>query len=119
MTPSYWNINNQDILILRDLYRLKKDLSQEPVMEKRRQLWTNHASLKSQRPMILAETQGVLDELIPLSTLVCQEDWARQLERGLRDLIFRCQYVRDDYVVEPRIEYLWDVQVGDLGVERI
>jgi hypothetical protein len=58
----------------------------------------------------------VLDELIPVTRLRCQEEWARGLEHDLRELIFRYEKVRDDFVVEPRIEYLWEVNTGDFGV---
>ena len=106
-----------DIRILRGLFQRKRELANDPVMTERRQLWTQHASLQPKRPMILAETGGVLDELVPLTTLQCQADWARNLERGLRDLIFRCKQVNDDWVVEPRITWQWDVTIGDYGVK--
>jgi hypothetical protein len=112
-----WPANPLDIRILRDLYRQKRELAQDPVMEERRRLWLDHASLRSRRPMILAETQGVLDELVPLASLRCTEAWARSLERGLRELIFRCRSVGDDYVVEPRLEIPWQVTIGDFGVQ--
>jgi hypothetical protein len=67
--------------------------------------------------MILAETCGVLDELVPLSTLQCQEAWAREIERNLRELIFRCEQVNDDWVVEPRITWQWEVAIGDYGMQ--
>jgi hypothetical protein len=112
-----WSVNPKDIVILRELYKQKRELAGNPVMEKRRQLWTRLASLNQQRPMILAETQGVPNELVPLSLLRCQEPWARELERNLRELIFRVKEVRDDYVVEPWIEYRWDVTLSNYGVE--
>lgn len=114
-----WPINPDDIRILRGLFQRKRELAQDPVMAERRQLWTDHASLRSQRPMILAETQGVVDELVPISTLQCREEWAQKLERGLRELIFRCEQVQDDFVVEPWIEYQWEVTIGDFGVETV
>jgi hypothetical protein len=109
--------NPSDIRILRGLLQRKKEIADDPIMADRRQLWRQHASLQPQRPMILAETCGVLDELVPLSTLQCQEDWARGLERSLRELIFRCEQVNDDWVVEPRIPWQWDVTIGDYGVQ--
>jgi hypothetical protein len=112
-----WNTNSRDIDILRQLYRRQCEIAQDPIMEARKRLWREHASLKSLRPMFLAETQGVLDELVPLASLQCQEPWARDLERGLRDLIFRYEHVRDDYVVEPWINIAWAVTAGDYGVE--
>src|SRR3972149_1581655 len=103
--PLNSNPNQADIRILRALFQRKKEITQDQVMAERRQLWAQHASLRPQRPMILAETCGVLDELVPLSSLQCQEEWARAIERGLRELIFRCEQVNDDWVVEPRITW--------------
>ncbi len=111
------NIHPTDIEILRDLFRQKRDIAQDPVMQTRKQLWSDHAALNSRRPMILAETSGVLDQIIPLSSLRCTGEWARRLERELRELIYRSEHVRDDHVVEPWIEYAWEVTIGDYGVE--
>jgi hypothetical protein len=94
-------------------------------MKERRDLWTRLATWKNgsgtqmTRPMILAETQGVLDELVPLSTLRCQEEWARQMERGLLELIFRVEQVKDDWVVEPWLEFGWFISTSSFGVERV
>ncbi len=110
------NPNPSDIRILRSLFQRKKELAQQPAMAERREAWTQHAALQPPRPMILAETGGVLDELVPLSSLRCQEEWARAMERNLRELIFRCEQVGDDWVVEPRITWQWEVTIGDYGV---
>jgi hypothetical protein len=109
--------DKNDIQILRSLFQKKKEIAQNSVMSERRELWTQHASLSPQRPMILAETGGVLDELVPLASLQCKETWAREMERSLRELIFRCEQVNDDWVVEPRITWQWDVTIGDYGVQ--
>ena len=57
MTEMYsWPINPQDIEILRGLVQRKREIAQDPVMEERKQLWTRHAALDGQRPLLLAET---------------------------------------------------------------
>jgi hypothetical protein len=109
-------VNERDIEILRGLLERKREIAADPVMGERKALWLRHASLDSQRPMILAETSGVLDETVPLSTLQCEAPWARSMERGLRDLVFRYEYVQDDSVVLPWIQYGWFVDLGDFGV---
>ncbi len=122
MSPTPWPVDGNDLTILRGLYKRQREIAQDPAMQERRRLWARHAALNSDRadtgarPMILAETGGVLDELIPLSTLRCQADWARQMERELRELIFRHEHVRDDFVVLPWIQYGWRVEIGDFGV---
>ena len=117
MDTHLWPINADDISILRDLFKRQREIAQDPVMDERKQLWTRLAALDSARPMILAETGGVLDELIPLSTLRCKAEWARRMERGLRELIFRYKHVRDDFVILPWIQYGWFVDIGDFGVK--
>lgn len=112
-----WPLIDSDIRILRGLYVRKREMAADPVMADRAELWTRHASLDSRRPMILAETGGVLDELVPVSVLQCEAPWARQMERSLRELVFRYEHVRDDYVIEPWIQYGWAVEIGDFGVQ--
>ena len=111
-----WNILQEDLLVLRDLVKRQREISQDPIMEERRSLWLHHTALDSQRPMILAETSGVRDEVVPVSALQCREEWPRAMERGLRELIFRYEQVRDDLVIEPRIKVGWQITVGDFGV---
>jgi hypothetical protein len=112
-----WETYPNDIKVLRDLYKRQKELAQDPIMAERKQLWKQHNARKSMRVMFLAETSGVIDECVPVSTLVCQAEWARALERGLRDMLFRHTHVRDDYVVEPWINIAWDVSASDYGME--
>ena len=110
-------VQNEDIKMLRKLYRRQREIAADPVMDERRNQWLKHGALKGERPMILAETGGVLDELIPLNSLRCEEPWARQLERDLREVIFRFKNGGDDYVVQPYIDYGWEVDIGDFGVQ--
>ncbi len=112
-----WPVDPHDIHILRGLYLRQREAACDPVMQTRKRQWIEHAALRSLRPMILAETQGVLDELVPLASLRCHEPWARELERPLRELVFRYESVGDDFVVEPWINIPWDVDLGDFGVE--
>ena len=112
-----WPVIDADIHILRELTKRKREIAQDPIMAERKRLWLRHAALDGERPMILAETVGVLDELVPLSTLRCEAPWAREMERGLRDIVFSYEHVKDDAVVEPWIQYGWAVTIGEYGVE--
>jgi hypothetical protein len=112
-----WTVDPQDVTLLRDLYRRQRDIAQDPIMQVRKSQWKAHSALQSFQPMFLAETQGVLDELIPLKSLQCHEPWARGIERQLRDLIFRYEHVGDDYVVEPWINIGWQIETGNYGFD--
>jgi len=111
-----WQVSDHDIAVLRGLTTRKREMAQDPVMAERAELWTRHAALEAPRPMVLAETGGALDELVPISSLRCRAPWARQMERGLRELVFRYEHVHDDFVIQPWIDYGWAVEIGDFGV---
>ena len=114
---AHWELSGSDREALRRLAERKREIAEDPVMGERRRLWIKHASLQGERPMILAETQGLLPEVMPDSALRCDAGWARDLERKLRLEIFQYEHVGDDYVVEPWIDCHWRVTIGDYGVE--
>lgn len=116
MTDQEAKIMPEDRKILRDLARRIAEIAADPVMDERRQLWLDHASLDSHRPMILAEIGGVLDELVPREVCQCSEDWARGVERGLRSRIFVHEEVGDDSVITASVRYNWNVNIGNYGV---
>ena len=116
MSPAEQTIGPTDRRVLRDLAHRVAEIAADPVMDQRRRLWTRHASLESERPMILAETGGVLNELIPESEYLCTGDAARGLERGFRNTIFRHEQVNDDGVTTATINCNWHVSIGDYGV---
>lgn len=66
--------------------------------------------------MVLAEPGGVLEEVVPISSRQCRDAWARKVELRLREDIFRCEHVRDDFVAEPYFNLNWRVSVGNYGV---
>jgi len=116
-TQTRWPLVQSDRDTLRRLAARIAGAAEDPVMAERRRLWYRHAARDGERPMILAETQRVLPELVPQAKLTCQAGWARALERQFRETIFRYEQVRDDYVVEPWINCPWKIELGDFGVE--
>ncbi|MFL7868772.1 MAG: hypothetical protein AB8I58_08090 [Anaerolineales bacterium] len=90
----------QDRKILRDLARQVAEIADDPVMEERRQLWSEHNSLRSSRPMMLVFPEGSWIELIPQNSLQCQSEWARAAEMRLRQMIYTYDHFQDDTVVE-------------------
>ncbi len=105
-----------DITILRNLAKRIREISETPINLERREAWYALGDLNARRPMILAETVGVPEEVVPSASLQCKEDWARQIENGFRHTIFSFEQVQDDHVVEPYISYGWNVSLGDYGV---
>lgn len=107
---------NKDTDILRGLADHVAAFSSDPANIERRDQWKKINSLKGERPMLLVETGGVIDEVIPISSLVCEADWARGMERGLRNAIFCTEVVRDDHVMEPRFTYNRIINSTDFGM---
>jgi hypothetical protein len=88
-----------DRSILRDLARRIAEIAADPVMADRRRLWTDHNSLRSERPMMLIFPEGSWVELIPDKTLACESDRARDIEIRLRQQIYTYEHFVDDTVV--------------------
>jgi hypothetical protein len=112
-----WKIVPSDLEILRRLAHRQAEISEAPDNIERRRLWLLHNSLRGQRPMLLAETGGVLNEFLAGVEFECQEEWARGLERELRLRILQYERVGDDAVVEPYVNVGWRVDVSDYGLE--
>ncbi len=109
------SILRSDDQIIRDLTKRIAEIAHDPVMEERRKLWHKHAAFDGDRPMVLAEHGGVQD-IIPESRLKCSGERARGIEQGLRHTIFRFEEVGDDHVVEPYVDYNWEVSNDGYGV---
>ena len=109
----------KDVEILRGLAERKAGIASEPVNLERRDLWYSHDVGGSGRPMVLAEIQGVLDETLPDSMLQCGDAWARSVERNLRNQIYEFEVLKDDHVAEPYYDLIWQVEIGNYGVEPV
>ncbi|MHB9131391.1 MAG: hypothetical protein ACYDBB_09915 [Armatimonadota bacterium] len=111
-------VSAKDKALLRQLGARIVEIAADPVMAERRRLWKKLNALEAERPMILTETGGVLDQTTPVCTLQCEGEWARGVERGLRDKIFYYEQVGDDMVIEPRITYGHVVHQTNYGVQE-
>ena len=93
-------VPSKDHHVLRDLAKQVAEISADSIMEERRQLWTMHNSLRSERPMMLIFPEGAWVELIPDKNLTCEDELARSLEMRLRQTIYTYTHFQDDTVVE-------------------
>jgi len=116
-THPQWKIIPSDLKIIRELAKRVLEISHEPVNEERRRLWYKHNSLQSTRPLVLVESGIALGDLVPGSSCLCQEGWARGLEHGFRRTIYHYEHINDDFVVEPYINCNWNVSVSNYGVD--
>lgn len=71
-----------------------------PEQEEKRKLWEEHTSLQGNRPMVFVHPDGSWAELLPQSSLECEEGYSRELEYHLRQRLIRALYLPDDVPVE-------------------
>ena len=95
-----FRVNGENKRIIRDLAKKAYELSQDPIMEERKQQWKAHNSLKSKKPLILVFPEGSWRELLPASELKCKEPNARTIEWELRRRIYKYGQIQDDFVFE-------------------
>ena len=106
-----------DRRILRELARRKAEIAADPINEERRELWYALDEGRAERPLILAEVIGVLDEAIPLATLQCTSEAGRNIERSLRMSIFEFESIGDDHVQTADWRINWPIEDSGFGVK--
>ena len=113
-------VSAHDRDILRSLAARVAEVAAHPVMDERRRRWKQQSALQGERPLLLAETGGVIDQLIPVSELECDGEWARRVERhGLRERLFLAEQVGDDVVLEPHMSFGHVVHDSGYGVNAV
>ena len=103
-------MNNSGVLsadrsVLGELAAQVAEIAALPVQQETIRLWKALNGLRPERPMVAIDQipwheMNVNDEL----TLRCRDDFARQLETGLRRMLYRWRHMRVDMVVEPILE---------------
>ena len=90
----------KDRNIIRDLAVKWAEFASQPVMSERKRLWTAVHDLKSERPVILVETQPI-DGFVSSSEILCEDPYLRAVERNMRDTIRHAEEVGDDIRPPP------------------
>ncbi len=98
-------LSQKEIDILRILGKEIADISKLTVHKEKALLWTRLNDLKSVRPMVYINEipwheMNVDNEL----TLLCENQWARDLEDKLRKIIYQWKHMPGDMVVNDYIE---------------
>lgn len=104
-----------DKKVLRELATKWMELANLPIMAERKRLWTALKDLKSQRPMILFESQTIQNFVFE-DELVCKDKYLREVEKQLRWTIRHAEQIGDDIVVNPQFWMEWDIEISDYGV---
>ena len=74
----------QDRTILKALAARVHQIAQEPVQQKKRDMWRKHTALKYGIPPVFVSPEGSWEELIPRETLQCEDAFAKEAELELR-----------------------------------
>ena len=93
-------IDGKDRDVLRDLAKRVAEIAALPVQAERREMWKRHNALERVRPMVLIFPEGSWRELLPQSTLLCEDERARQMEVALRRRLYYHDHLPDDTVIE-------------------
>lgn len=115
------SISGQDRRILRDLARRVAEIGSLPEQAVKREMWKRHNRLEKVKPMVLVFPEGSWTELLPLDSLVTTHPVARRYEWWLRHIVYRWEHLRDDQVIEPRVNVSvvvhhngWGMEAGEL-----
>lgn len=92
-------LQDSDRKIVRDLAKKVREISSDPVMERRKKQWAAHNDLRDRHPLVLVFPEGSWRELLPVSVLRCESENARCIEWELRKIIFSHENIKDDSVV--------------------
>jgi len=89
---------------LKQLAQRVHDIALLPEQQQKRDMWRRHTALKHGIPPIFVSPEGSWTELVPDSTLQCEDAFARQVERELRRRIYRFEHIPDDTPIEDHYD---------------
>jgi hypothetical protein len=92
-----------EIRIVRDLARRVADIAALPEQAEKAELWARHNDLEATRPMVLVFPEGSWSELTADWQYACEHPLARRCEHDLRVRLYCWENLRDDNVIEPRM----------------
>ena len=116
MNDSEITVISSDVAILRELATRVAELAASPLNRERIRLWYQHDECQGERPLLLTETDGGLDMVIPDYRPRCQEPWAQAQEWALLQPIVHHEIIGDDWPIEPCVNVPWQITLGDFGV---
>ncbi len=94
------SIAKEDAAVLRSLARRIAEIAADDAQARIRQLWLDHNSLLSTRPLVFCDPERAWYEIIPPKRLLCGGSLARIWEFKLRKELFWAERIRDDRVIE-------------------
>lgn len=103
---------------LRGLAKRQAEIAALPVMQQRRQLWTDMNDGKpGARPPFAIETWTFDRDFMPPSISLCTTDYGRRLEGGFLRHIRHHEILNDDHVCPNTIDTGWHVWCDPYGIQ--
>ena len=104
---------------LRGLAKKVDEISQHPINNENKKLWRSLNSLKKTRPLVLCSIPSeTWPEIIPESTLVCENPFYREYEMELRKRVYRWEHLKDDDITTSKIYVPIVHSISDWTCER-
>ncbi|MEI6809771.1 MAG: hypothetical protein WCN95_13700, partial [bacterium] len=111
-----WIIRPEDRDILLGLATRVRQIADSPRNQELKRRWYAHDECKGERPLLLTETDGGLQMVLPDFQPRCREDWAKGQEYGLINTLCHVETIGDDWPVDPRVRMGWHLKISDYGV---
>lgn len=111
------SVSAKDRDILRPLAARFREIAELPEQPARRRRLAALNELRPERPIVLAYPEGAWTELLPDSTLQCENEKLRGWEKTLRCAIYWWDHLRDDNAIEPFFNIGWHIKQGDYGLK--
>ena len=103
---------------LRRLAKRQAEIAALPVMEQRRQLWTDMNDAKpGARPPVAIETWTFDRDFMPASLFQCRSDYGLRLEKTFLRHIRQFEIINDDHVCPDTIDMGWHVWRNEFGID--
>ena len=94
-------LSSEEKIYLRELAKRVAEISAKPIQQIRKKLWTDHNALKQTRPLYALYAEAGWEDLLAFEDMCIKSDMWKDCEWYLRHLIFRDEFIDDDFVIEP------------------
>jgi len=113
-----YTLPSHDVKRLRGLAQKQKEISELPVMEMRRKIWTDmNNCVSGARPPIALENGTFNRDFMPPEIFECTSEYGRKLEGQMLENIRRHEILNDDHVCPGSLSIAWHIQRDEFGVE--
>jgi hypothetical protein len=104
-----------DRTVIRDLATRWMEWAAAPIMEERKRAWRAVHDLRSERPVILCETDWI-EGFVRDEEILCEDPLLRTVEKNMRIKLRQAEELGDDIVIEPHCRLGWRMVFSDYGV---